>query len=113
MVRRAVEKGDLLKVDFGPSVGHEQQGYRPVLVVSSTRFNTATGFMWVLPITSHVKGRRDEIFLPEGLPVFGVLLFSQIKAMDISARTFSKVGSVSEDFMDTEVSGRLIAILED
>lgn len=108
-----VKKGDLLKIGFGPAEGHEQDGYRPALVVSGTLFNAATGFVWALPITSRVKGRPDEIALPAGLPVSGVILFSQIKTLDLTSRPYTKIGAVPDEFMDMEVSGRLIAVLED
>lgn len=107
-----LDKGALLKIQFGPAEGHEQDGYRPVLVVSGKLFNKKTGFIWALPITSRVKGRADEIALPEGLPVSGVILMSQIKTLDITSRTFTQIGCVPDEFMDEVVTGRLIAVLE-
>ncbi|WP_337430982.1 type II toxin-antitoxin system PemK/MazF family toxin [Bilophila sp.] len=109
----SVQKGELIWVDFDPTRGHEQQKRRPAIVVSATTFNDRMGgIVWVLPITSKKKGRPDEIALPEGLPVRGVLLLSQLRALDIAARGFERIGMVPDEFMDDEVSGRLIAVLE-
>ena len=47
-----MERGDIYFVSLDPSAGHEQQGKRPVLVVSPGRFNRLTGVPIVLPITT-------------------------------------------------------------
>jgi len=47
-----MERGDIYLVSLDPSAGHEQQGKRPVLVVSPGRFNRLTGVPIVLPITT-------------------------------------------------------------
>jgi len=46
------DKGNMIWMDFGPTQGHEQSGFRPGLVVSLQKFNEATGFLMVCPITS-------------------------------------------------------------
>lgn len=110
----SVKKGELIWVDFNPARGHEQQKRRPALVVSADIFNARMGGLaWVVPVTSKIKGRPDEIELPPGLPVEGALLFSQLRSLDLAARGYESVGFVPDDFMDDEVSGRLIAVLEE
>ena len=47
-----MERGDIYLVSLDPTSGHEQQGTRPVLVVSPTAFNRLTRTPVVLPITS-------------------------------------------------------------
>ena len=39
--RKASElnQGDIIWIDFNPSVGHEQANYRPAVVVSKRQFN--------------------------------------------------------------------------
>ena len=46
-----MERGDIYIVGLDPTKGHEQQGTRPVLVVSPGAFNRLTGMPVVLPIT--------------------------------------------------------------
>ena len=47
-----MKRGDIYMVSLDPTMGHEQQGQRPVLIVSPTAFNEATKVPVVLPITS-------------------------------------------------------------
>jgi len=46
-----MERGDIYLVSLDPTSGHEQQGTRPVLVVSASAFNRLTKTPVVLPIT--------------------------------------------------------------
>ena len=46
-----MERGDIYIVGLDPTKGHEQQGTRPVLVISPGPFNRLTGMPVVLPIT--------------------------------------------------------------
>jgi mRNA interferase ChpB len=47
-----MERGDIYLVSLDPTSGYEQQGTRPVLVVSPVAFNQLTKTPVVLPITS-------------------------------------------------------------
>jgi len=47
-----MERGDIYIVSLDPTAGHEQQGHRPVLVISPAKFNRLTGVPVVLPITT-------------------------------------------------------------
>ena len=47
-----MERGDIYLVSLDPTAGHEQQGTRPVLVVSPAAFNRLTKTPVVLPITT-------------------------------------------------------------
>jgi len=46
------EAGDLVWVDFSLTAGTEQQGRRPVLVITDAAFNRSSGRAIVLPVTS-------------------------------------------------------------
>nr|WP_313906044.1 type II toxin-antitoxin system PemK/MazF family toxin [Xanthomonas citri] len=47
-----MERGDIYLVSLDPTSGHEQQGTRPVLIVSPGPFNRLTKTPVVLPITT-------------------------------------------------------------
>ncbi|WP_430541648.1 type II toxin-antitoxin system PemK/MazF family toxin [Xanthomonas euvesicatoria] len=47
-----MDRGDVYLVSLDPTSGHEQQGTRPVLIVSPSAFNRLTKTPVVLPITS-------------------------------------------------------------
>lgn len=110
-VVQAPEQGQALKLDLDPTLGHEQKGYRPALVVSATAFNRHTGFCWVVPITTPQKGLPNEIRLPDGLPVYGTLLLSQLRSIDWRARPFSVACSVPPAFL-ADIRARLCAVIE-
>src|SRR6202021_1786055 len=58
----AVKRGDIYIVSLDPTMGHEQQGTRPVLLVSPDRFNTFTGVPIVVPITTGGSFARNAGF---------------------------------------------------
>lgn len=105
------QQGQVLKLDLDPTLGHEQKGYCPVLVVSATAFNRYTGFCWVVPITTPQKGLSNEIHLPEGLPAHGTLLLSQLRSIDWRARPFAVACSVPAAFLE-DICARLAAVLQ-
>jgi len=107
---KAPLQGQVLKLDLDPTLGHEQKGYRPVLTVSATLFNRHTGFCRVVPITSPQKGLPNEIRLPEGLPVHGSLLLSQLRSIDWRARPFTVSASVPGPFLE-DINARLSSVL--
>ncbi len=107
----APRQGQVLKLDLDPVLGHDQKGYRPVLVVSASLFNQRTGFCWVVPITTPQKGLPNEIRLPEGLAVYGTLLLSQLRSIDWRARPFTVACQVPPVFLE-DMNARLGAVLE-
>ncbi len=81
-------------LNFHPQAGHEQAGRRIAIVLSPKKFNQATGFVAVCPITNQKKGYPFEVDLPKGGillegggdPITGVILADQIKSLDWKAR---------------------------
>ena len=104
------QQGEILKLDLDPALGHEQKGYRPVLAVSASLFNRHTGFCWVVPVTTPQKGLPNEIRLPEGLPVQGTLLLSQLRSIDWRARPFTVACLVPPAFLE-DILARLASVL--
>ncbi len=61
--------GDLWFADLDPTVGHEQAGERPVLVVSPDQFNQSPlQLAFVLPLTTNLRPLPSRVPLlpPEG-----------------------------------------------
>jgi mRNA interferase MazF len=57
-----VERGQIWPVSLDPTVGSEQRGIRPCLVVSGDRFNALPiGHAIVLPLTSRDRGLPHHI----------------------------------------------------
>ena len=86
MTTWAPERGDVVWITMSPSVGQEQSGRRPALVVSPASYNSKVGRAILCPITSQVKGYPFEVPLPDGLPVQGVVLSDQAKSLDWRSR---------------------------
>ena len=80
------ERGDVVWITMDPTVGHEQSGRRPALVLSPAAYNGRVGLAILCPLTSQVKGYPFEVRVPEGLPVEGVILADQAKSLDWRAR---------------------------
>jgi mRNA interferase MazF len=80
------ERGDIVWITMDPTVGHEQSGRRPALVLSPAAYNGKVGLAILCPITSQVKGYPFEVPVPKGLPVDGVVLADQAKSLDWRAR---------------------------
>lgn len=106
---------DIVWVDFGQPVGHEQGKRRPALVVSHDGFNSATGLMTVCPLTSArtaVKYASEVAFpaLPGILDLPGVLLAQQIRTVS-QERLVQIVGPVKDPVLQRQVSEALRQLL--
>jgi len=97
-----MNRGDIYMVDLEPATGHEQRGHRPVLIVSSKRFNRLTACPVVLPITSGGGFARRIGFLVElaGTQTTGVVRCDQPRAIDLDACNARRVESVPQPIMD-------------
>lgn len=110
-----MERGDIYLVSLDPTSGHEQQGKRPVLIVSPGKFNRFTGVPVVLPITSGGNFARMAGFtvslMGAGTQTTGVVRCDQPRALDLKARAGKKLESVPEAIMD-EVLAKLAPLFE-
>ena len=81
------KQGDIIKMDFNPTKGYEQQGRRPAVVVSNTSYNKfARGVAIVCPITSTNKGIPLQPKLDDRTITTGVVMTDQVKALDLTKR---------------------------
>lgn len=82
------ERGDIVRIDFDPTRGHEQAKTRPVMVLSPAVFNRQIRLALVAPITSRVRGHGFEVAL-DGTQTTGVILCQQVRTVDYDARQVS------------------------
>lgn len=110
-----MERGDIYLVSLDPTSGHEQQGTRPVLVVSPGAFNRLTKTPVVLPVTGGGGFARTAGFAVSltgaGTRTTGVVRCDQPRALDIGSRHGRKLESVPAAIMD-DVLAKLSTILE-
>ncbi len=110
MVKAQVpERGDIIYLNFSPTRGHEQKGFRPGLVVSRGILNKASGLALVVPITTHEKGYPFEVSI-ESAKVSGVALVDQVRSIDWQARSIKIVGRANPTTVD-EVRAKLATML--
>ncbi len=108
-----MKRGDVYTVSLDPTQGNEQQGRRPVLIVSPDEFNTATQLPVIVPVTSGgAFARRIGFAVPlTGTKTTGVVRCDQPRVLDIRARRGRKVETLPPDLMD-EILARVATIFE-
>ena len=82
-----LRRGSIIKVSFDPTVGHEQAGYRPALVVSDMLLHQKTGFALCIPLTSKHKDLVFE-FEVKGVQIHGYALPQSTRMLDLQNRHF-------------------------
>lgn len=97
---REIHRGEIFYMTFKEQVGSEQQGGRPVIVVSNETCNKFSQIATVVPLTT-----KDKKPLPthvelnvEGLPVYGTILCEQVQSVS-HYRFGSYVGEVDDHIM--------------
>ncbi len=107
-------RGDIIRLDFDPSAGHEQQGTRPALVLSPEAFNRF-GLALACPITrggAFARGQAWTVPLAgAGLQTDGVVLCNQVRTADWKARRAQFVEAVPADLI-ADVLARVATLIE-
>lgn len=110
-----MERGDIYLVSLEPPQGHEQQGHRPVLVVSPGDFNRLTKVPVVLPITTGGSFARTAGFAVSlagaGTRTTGIVRCDQPRALDLDARRAHRLEAVPTAIVE-EVLARLAPLFE-
>ena len=110
-----MKRGEIWLVSLDPASGHEQKGWRPVLIVSPEPFNRITKVPVVLPITSGGKFARTAGFAVPltgiGIKTTGAVRCDQPRALDLVARGGRKLESIPGAVMD-EVLARVAPIFD-
>lgn len=106
-----LKNGDIVWVQFSPSIGHEFQDKRPAMIVQSNRQLAKTNLVTVMPIISNIANKMtDDIIIgPDGvnnLKYNSVIKVSNIISCDYR-RIFGKIGVVDEN-----ITGKVKAYLK-
>jgi mRNA interferase MazF len=93
------QQGDIIKLDLNPRKGHEQQGFRPVIVLSNNIVSQYTNVVIAAPIST--TQRRLPLYhdLPDNLNTKGTVLLDQLVTLDYKARSCQFIEKVSFDFL--------------
>lgn len=109
-----VQRGDVWLVDLEPTVGNEQGGRRPVIVVSSDGYNRRrVRVVVVVPITRTDRGYPTHLPLPAGSGGLDYRSFAMTEQIRVaSVERFGRwLGRMDRETMD-RVSALLIAVLD-
>lgn len=93
------EAGDIVWVDLRPTLGREQSGVRPAVVLSAGSFHLRNATAIICPITRNITPWPTKLLLPEGLSVSGAVLLDHIRCVDRASRGFRYVGSLPPDIL--------------
>lgn len=94
-----LEFGDIIKISFSPSKGHEQKGYRPGLVISDPiTQKELNGMVTVVPITNSTSTFFTRVNLDKyKMQTQGDILVDQVKVLDLRERQYEFIEKVPED----------------
>lgn len=102
--------GDIVWAELSPTLGTEQSGGSPALLLTPRRYNESSPRVLVCPITSIVRGWPLEVPLPPSTKTVGCILVDQIRSIDRAARVFRYIKAVPADVL-ADVIARLAALL--
>lgn len=110
-----MQRGDIYLVCLDPTSGHEQQGTRPVLIVSPRAFNELTETPIVLPVTGGGNLARTAGFSVSldnaGTRTSGVIRCDQPRALDLGSGRGRRLEVVPVAIMN-DVLARLATLFQ-
>ncbi|MBN6740300.1 type II toxin-antitoxin system ChpB family toxin [Acidithiobacillus sp. MC6.1] len=108
------KRGEIWQADLNPTAGKEQQGGRPMLVMSQQDFNRS-GLTLICPITQGGNQARFAGFavslMGAGIRTQGVVMCNQPRTIDMVSRGGKFIELVPE-FVVSEALAKLQTLLE-
>lgn len=94
--------GDIIKINFSPSKGHEQKGYRPGVVISDPiTQKELNGIVTVVPITNSISTFFTRVNLDKyNIQTKGDILMDQVKVLDLSDRQYEFIEKAPEEALN-------------
>ncbi|WP_430911859.1 type II toxin-antitoxin system PemK/MazF family toxin [Methylobacterium sp. sgz302541] len=105
-----LDAGDLVWLDLRPTLGREQSGIRPAVVLTDAAFHRLNATAIICSITSNVSPWPTKVILPDGLAVSGAVLTDQIRCVDRASRGFRRIGSLPPAVLD-EIRLRILLLI--
>jgi len=102
-----LKRGEIWQADLDPTVGREQRGFRPILIVSPDRLNILSVPI-ICPIATAATGQRASGFTvslaSSGTQTTGVVLCQQVRIADLRARRARRIEAVPDFILDEVLS---------
>tara|TARA_R110000868_G_scaffold312358_3_gene573283 strand:+ start:242 stop:574 length:333 start_codon:yes stop_codon:yes gene_type:complete len=103
-----MRQGEIWRVNLNPSVGSEQGGLRPVVIISGNALNENLNIVIVCPLTSKLKNYKGNIVLQpntdNGLNLPSEILNFHVRSISKN-RLVKKLGSISEKDLELTKKG--------
>ena len=98
MVKKYIPKqGDVVLLDFNPTKGHEQSGFRPAIIISNNIFNEHTKMVIACPVTSNNKEFPTHYILEDTKKIRGSVLCEHVRSIDYEIRNLKFVEKLSNN----------------
>ena len=94
-----MNQGDIILVDFDPTKGREQAGYRPAVVISQTAYNQRRDLAFICPITNSTKPLRFRVPLDDRTQTQGDIICEQVRVIDLLSRKCKVVEQLPRDLL--------------
>jgi mRNA interferase MazF len=99
VVNDVPQQGDIITIDLDPRMGYEQQGFRPVIILSNNIVSQFTNVVIVAPISTTQRKLPLYYNLPDNLNTKGTVLLDQLVTLDFKARSFKYIEKIPSDFL--------------
>lgn len=112
MISQSIKQGDIFIVDLNPTQGSEQNGRRPVIVVSNKTTNDSLTTVTVMPIVTgggsvsyaQARGIAVELEARFNLTTTGYIRADQLRALDIKTRNARFVETAPPEVVDNALA---------
>lgn len=100
-------RGDIYWANLDPTIGHEQSGKRPVVIISHNVFNENSGTVIAVAITSKEQKAEFPLTLEinsKDLPKKSWIKISQIRTLS-EERLGERIGHIKEEELNLIIEG--------
>ena len=98
-----MKQGDIFWADLEPTIGQEQQGKRPVVIISGNALNRQLKIRIVCPISTQIKNLKGCVILNKdkinNLDTTSEVLSFQVRALS-SERLRNKMGEITSEQLE-------------
>lgn len=110
-----MKRGEIYFANLSPTMGSEQGGIRPVLIIQNDKGNVYSPTVIIAPISSSDQKRKKKSFYHvdldiECLPKRSFVMFEQIRTID-KKRLDNYIGCVDEKFMKIIDRGIILSMV--
>lgn len=93
-----LEQGDVIEVDFNPSIGHEPAKSRPAVVITDWGFNSRSSLVGVVPVQSTDSGYPLHVPIHDA-GLHGFACVEMARNIDVERRGYRLLGYASDSTM--------------